>query len=118
MMLLDTSILIKSLQKGKLIEGCISVITLVEVLRGVAAEKRNQVKTSLEKVYEIISLDNEVIMEYCDIYDALRSRGLKVPEAGLLIAASAKAKNLTLATSDKEFKKLDGLGLEIRLENG
>ncbi|MEM0089790.1 MAG: type II toxin-antitoxin system VapC family toxin [Nitrososphaerota archaeon] len=116
MILVDTSVLINWLRKGEFREGYISVISLIEVLRGIPAEKRSEVKTTLEKVYDVIPLDNEVILEYCSIYEALKRRGQKIPDADLLIAASAKAKNLLLLTLDKEFKKLQEFGIEIKLD--
>ncbi|MEM0481968.1 MAG: type II toxin-antitoxin system VapC family toxin [Nitrososphaerota archaeon] len=115
MNLLDTSILIELLRRGALEEGSISVITLIEVLRGVPAHKRNEVKSSLEELYEIISLNNDVVNEYCKLYEKLKSIGVKVPDADLLIAASAKAKNLTLVTSDKHFEQLRELGLKVEI---
>jgi len=75
MKLVDTSVLIDWLRRGALREGCISVITLIEILRGVPAHKRGKVKSALEEIYTIIPLDNEVIQEYCNLYEALKRRG-------------------------------------------
>lgn len=116
MILVDTSVLINWLRKGEFREGYISVISLIEVLRGIPAEKRSEVKATLEEVYKVVPLDNEVILEYCSIYEALKRRGQKIPDADLLIAASAKAKNLMLLTLDKEFEKLQEFSIEIRLD--
>jgi len=116
MKLIDTSILIDWLRRGELREGCISVITLIEILRGVPAHKRREVKPALEKIYTIIPLDNEVIQEYCNLYEVLKRRGIKISDADLLIAASAKAKNLTLVTADKGFEGLRELGIKIEIE--
>ena len=52
--LLDTSLLIKLLHEGKSIEGGISAITLIEVLREVPENKRPDVKKALEEVCEVI----------------------------------------------------------------
>ena len=116
MKLVDTSILVDWLRRGELREGCISVITLIEILRGVPARKRREVKLALEEIYTIIPLDNEVIQEYCNLYEALKRRGIKISDADLLIAASAKAKNLTLVTADKGFERLRELGIKIEIE--
>ena len=116
MKLVDTGILIDWLRRGELREGCISVITLIEILRGVPAHKRREVKPALEKIYTIIPLDNEVIQEYCNLYEALKRRGIKISDADLLIAASAKAKNLTLVTADKGFERLRRFDVKIQIE--
>ena len=73
-------------------------------------------KPALEKIYTIIPLDNEVIQEYCNLYEALKRRGIRISDADLLIAASAKAKNLTLVTADKCFERLRGIGIKIEIE--
>jgi len=116
MKLVDTSILIEWLRREELREGHISIITLIEILRGVPAHKRREVKLALEEIYTIIPLDNEVIQEYCKLYEALKRRGIKISDADLLIAASAKAKNLTLVTADKGFERLRGFGVKIEVE--
>ena len=114
--LLDTSLLIKVLREGRFIEGSISVITLIEFLRGISEEKRQKIKKILEEAYEIIGLDNYVILEYCKLYDELRKKGEMIGEADLLIVASAKARKLTLMTLDKGFKKLENLGVKVVVE--
>ena len=116
MKLVDTSVLINWLRKEELREGYISIITLIEILRGVPAHKRREVKQALEEIYAIIPLDNEVIQEYCDLYEALKRRGIKISDADLLITASAKAKNLTLVTADKGLERLRELGIKIEIE--
>ena len=116
MKLVDTSVLINWLRKEELREGCVSIITLIEILRGVPAHKRREVKQALEKIYTVIPMDNEVIQEYCNLYEALKRRGIKISDADLLIAASAKAKNLTVVTADKGFERLRELGIKIEIE--
>ena len=114
--LLDTSLLIKLLREGKSIEGSISVITMIEILRGTPENKRPDVKNALEEVCEVIDIDDEVILEYCKLYDALRKRGRMITDADLIIAASAKARGLTLKTLDKDFKMLKDLGINMRIQ--
>jgi len=116
MKLVDTSVLINWLRKEELREGYISIITLIEILRGIPARKRREVKQALEEIYTVIPLDNEVIQEYCDLYEALKRRGIKISDADLLIAASAKAKNLTLVTADRGLERLRELGIKIEIE--
>jgi len=116
MKLVNTGIFDRLLRRGELREGCISVITLIEILRGVPAHKRREVKLALEEIYTIIPLDHEIIQEYCNLYEALKRRGIKISDADLLIAASAKAKNLTLVTADKGFERLRELGIKVEIE--
>ena len=73
-------------------------------------------KLALEEIYTVIPLDNEVIQEYCNLYEALKRRGIKISDADLLIVTSAKAKNLTLVTADKGFERLRELGIKIEIE--
>jgi len=47
--LIDTSVLVDNLRRGLFEEGVLSVITLVEVLRGVPEEKRGSVARALGK---------------------------------------------------------------------
>jgi len=53
-------------------EGVLSVITLVEFLRGVPEEKRERVKSLLEESYRILGFDNKTILVYCRLYSELR----------------------------------------------
>lgn len=115
MVLFDTSVVIKMLRERRFEVGAVSVITLIEILRGVPSNKRSIVKDLLEKAFNIISIDNEVILEYCRLYDELKKRGVLIPDADLLIAACASAHNLKIKTMDKDFERLRDLGLSIQI---
>jgi predicted nucleic acid-binding protein len=54
MKLFDTSVLVEQIRKGVFESGALSIITLIEVLRGVPREKR--VKRLLEESYEVLGL--------------------------------------------------------------
>ncbi|MEM0105728.1 MAG: type II toxin-antitoxin system VapC family toxin [Zestosphaera sp.] len=116
MKLFDTSALIENLRKGVFELGSISVITLIEVLRGVKPEKRNEVKVYLEDSFEVLPLSNEVILKYCELYDLLKQRRTLLPDADLLIAATAITNNATLVTSDKDFERLTDVGLSLEIK--
>jgi len=118
MKLIDTSVLIDSLRRGNYEEGSISVITLIEVLRGISPEKRNRVKQLLEKSFNVLSIDNKVIMRYCELYGSLKREGRLIPDTDLLIAATAIENGLVLATKDKDFEQLRKLGLKLELRSG
>ncbi len=115
MKLIDTSVLIDNLRKGIYEEGAISVITLIEILRGTSSRKRNKVKQLLEKSFNILNINNKVILKYCDLYALLKQKGLLISDANLLIAATAIANNHVLVTKDKDFERLRKLGLKLEL---
>jgi hypothetical protein len=116
MSLLDTSVLVELLRRKKYEFASISVITLIEILRGVKAEKRERVKDLIERSFDVIGLDNRVVETYCDLYDRLRERGEMISDADLLIAATAISRGLTLRTSDKKhFERLKKYGLKLDL---
>jgi len=115
MKLIDTSVLIDNLKRGRYEEGSISVITLIEILRGTPSRKRNKVKQLLEKSFDILGIDNKVVLKYCDLYALLKQKGLLIPDADLLIAATAIANNLVLVAKDKDFERLRKLGLKLEL---
>lgn len=115
MKLIDTSVLIDNIKRGIYEEGSISIITLIEVLRGVSSKRRNKVKELLEKGYEILNINNKVILKYCDLYNSLKKRGQLISDADLLIAAIAITNGLTLITQDKDFERLRRLGLKLEL---
>ncbi|ADI31713.1 type II toxin-antitoxin system VapC family toxin [Staphylothermus hellenicus] len=115
MKIYDTSVLIDYLRRGELVEGAISVITLIEVLRGVPQHKRKRVKELLERIYEVIGIDNDVIMKYCELYTSLKHMGQLIPDADLLIASTSISRNYVLVTKDKDFERLRSLGLKLEL---
>lgn len=114
MNLLDTGIIIEMLKQKRYSPGAISALTLIEVLRGIEKKKRTNVKQLLEESFSILNLDNSIIETYCDIYSNLKQEGNLLPDADLLIAATAIAHNLTLETSDEHFRRLKPLGLKLK----
>lgn len=115
MNLLDTDIIIEMLRERKHEVGAISIITLIEVLRGLEARKRAKVKELLEESFNLLNLDNEVIGTYCNLYHKLKEEGTLIPDADLLIAATAMSHNITLKTKDEHFERLRHLGLKLAL---
>jgi len=113
MNLLDTEIVIELLRERKHEAGAISIITLIELLRRLEAAKRTKVKTLLEESFTIEGLDNQTIETYCSLYENLKKQGETLPDADLLIAATAKAHNLTIKTRDQHFKRLTKNGLKL-----
>jgi predicted nucleic acid-binding protein len=113
MILFDTSIIVELLQKREHQIGAISIITLIEVLRGLETKKSLKIKELLEKSFNILNIDNEVIQVYCSMYHELRDNGVSIPDADLLIAATAISHNLSMRTKDKHFERLKELGLNL-----
>ena len=69
MIVIDTDVLIEVLRR-KVTQGDwgISVITLIEFLRGVSVDKIEKVKEGLEKAFTVVPLTNEVIENCCRLY--------------------------------------------------
>jgi predicted nucleic acid-binding protein len=113
MNLLDTGIVIDIMENNNYAPAIISPITLLEVLRGVEDKKRPIAKQLLEESFTILNLDNSIIEAYCKIYRKLKQEGNLLPDADLLIAATAIAHDLTLETKDTHFARLKSLGLKL-----
>ena len=113
MNILDTGIVIDIMENNNYSLGIISPITLLEVLRGIDDKKRPIAKQLLEESFTVLNLDNSIIEAYCKIYRKLKQEGNMLPDADLLIAATAIAHDLTLETKDAHFARLKSLGLKL-----
>ncbi|MCX6649116.1 MAG: PIN domain-containing protein [Candidatus Bathyarchaeota archaeon] len=113
MRLIDSDALIDNIRLGATDEGTISVITLLEVLRGVDEGKRREVKELLEASYRVKGVDNEVVLLACSLYGKVKKAGEPVPDADLIIAATAIASDLPLETGDAHFQRLTKYGLKL-----
>ena len=113
MNLLDTDAVIRVLRERTYEIGHITVVTLIEVLRGINDEKRAEIKGLLEDSFDLVSLDNKVVTTYCTLYHQLREKGETIPDADLLIAAAAISYDLPLKTGDQHFERLEAFGLRI-----
>ncbi len=116
MVLFDTSIVIDMLRGRRDFSlGSISVITVFELLRGVRDDKRSEVKSMLENSFDVIGMDNRVVLTYCELYSALRKAGRPVEDADLIIAATAKAYGEKLQTKDKDLILFRDYGVDVEL---
>jgi predicted nucleic acid-binding protein len=113
MNLLDTGTILEMIKKKKHGAGVISPITLIEILRGIETKKRPKVKELLEESFNLLNIDNKTIETYCTLYHKLKDEGILIPDADLLIAATAITYNLTLETKDEHFQRLKPLGLKL-----
>jgi tRNA(fMet)-specific endonuclease VapC len=105
------------LQKTPIAEICISVITKAELLYGVDISPRKKtdgiaVDAFLRHV-AIFDFPDEAAAHYAGIRADLKKRGLMIGANDLLIAAHARALDMTLVTNNvREFKRIANLRIE------
>ena len=127
--LLDTSVLCQPLKRRPLPEVvarwkalgdavlCTSIICEAEILFGIEKSQSDRLRAEYEKILlgklQIIGLDRRVIQAYAQIKADLMRKGLPRPEFDLLIAATAWAHSLTVATLDTaHFTDIEGVVVE------
>ena len=113
MNLLDTGVLIENMEEDSYSPTVISIITMLEVLRGLEDKKRSKTRQLLKESFTVLSLDDDTVEIYCQIYRTLKEKGNLLPDADLLIAATAIAQNLALETRDDHFQRLKHFGLKV-----
>ena len=84
------------------------------MLRGIDDNSRVRVRQLLEESYSVLHLDDNIIEAYCQIYRELRKEGNLLPDADLIIAATAIAHDLVLETKDTHFRRLKSFGLKLK----
>jgi len=110
-LIFDTSALIQSIRRGSgFQEGSISVITLIEVLRGIEDEqKREKTMALIEDAFNILDVNEDVAQSYVKLYFELKKKGELASDADELIAATAHSKGEALLTADRDFLKFEPL---------
>lgn len=130
--LIDTNIVISYLRsKGKIVIKVretikngygISSVSLAELYLG--AEKSKKVKHNYEQINKFIKIpavkelkiDKRVAQEYGKLVAGLENKGVKLDGMDVLIAATAKANNLTILTEDKKhFGRLTNFGIKVEM---
>ena len=96
---------------------CISAITYAELVHGVeksqSREKNRIALTVLLSEIQIVSFDDLAAQVYGMVRADLQKKGTPIGPLDTLIAAHAKALNLTLVTNNTgEFARVDGLALD------
>ena len=93
-----------------------SIITRYEILRGLRAknayaqESRFDILCSKSKLF---ALTDEIVKEAAGIYADLRSQGVLIGDADILIAATAKVHGLRLSTNNRRhFDRIEDLEIE------
>lgn len=102
------------------IELAISVITLMEVQRGVersvGARQRQRREAFLAEVgtLEVLPVDADVALIGARVWADLERRGMRIPGFDLLIAATALVAGRPLLTADaRHFSRVEGLDLRL-----
>ncbi|MEM2144718.1 MAG: type II toxin-antitoxin system VapC family toxin [Candidatus Jordarchaeaceae archaeon] len=116
--LVDTSVLVEYSRTKRLEllgNSYLSTISLIEFLRYYKVEeRRRRLKTLLEDIFQIVNIDNDIILTYCRLYKKLKEEGEPIEDADLLIASIAIAKDLILYTLNlKHFERLSKFGLKF-----
>lgn len=96
---------------------CISAITYAELVHGVeksqSREKNRIALTVFLSEIQIVPFDDPAAQVYGVVRADLQKKGTPIGPLDTLIAAHAKALNLTLVTNNtKEFARVDGLALD------
>ena len=93
--------------------GLINCFELLRGLRFRDARRRLQQFDEFARASEILGIDWTVIDVAADIYAGLRRQGEILPDADILIAATALANDCVLVTgNEKHFRRIKGLEVE------
>jgi len=108
-LIFDTTAVIQAIRKkSDFEEGSISIITFIEVLRGIEdAEKREKTFSLLQQAFKIDDVNPRVARAYLKLYFELKRKEKSSPDADELIAATALSQGEALLTSDKGFLKFE-----------
>lgn len=94
----------------------ISIITRYEILRGLCFKRAISQRATFDafcRSCEIIALSDDIIVRAADIYASLRSRGMQIGDADILIAATAIEHGFHLATNNvKHYARVSGLTVD------
>ncbi|AEH25460.1 type II toxin-antitoxin system VapC family toxin [Pyrococcus yayanosii] len=103
--LYDTNVLIEAKKKGKLLlEGCTTVINLVEYPKGALLGLK--VLYPSKKEYKLAFRISEELMK----------RGTPIPRVDIIVAAVAIRRGLVLVTKDRHFEYIKEVVPELKLE--
>nr|WP_275790055.1 PIN domain-containing protein [Rhizobium gei] len=95
---------------------CISALVASELRYGAVKKQSERLASLIENILErldIVAYETAATVHYADIRDQLTGSGNLIGPMDLLIAAHARALDLTLVTDNTaEFSRVDGLKLE------
>jgi tRNA(fMet)-specific endonuclease VapC len=94
----------------------LSIVVVCEIRFGLAKSRSRQLAARLAQLlerFEILPLDAPADAHYADIRKTLEQSGTPIGPNDLLIAAHARALNVTLVTDNlREFSRVPGLRVE------
>ena len=94
----------------------ISLVTRFEILRGLKAKAATSQLAAFAAFCtknEVLPIADDIVVVAADIYADLHSRGQLIPDADILIAATAMQHGLILATNNqRDFGRIAGLQLD------
>ena len=104
--LLDTTVLIDAIDHRRhldLLERAqgLSIVSIYEFVRYKSRKEEN--KLLLENSFEVIGIDNAVVLKAAEIFSTLKINGITISDNDVYIAASAIVHGLKLYTKDKDF---------------
>lgn len=110
-------VVLKRLEAVPVSNVCMSVITKVELLYGVAVSPRRAQDAAALAAFlpyvEALDFSEDAALHYAEIGADLKKRGALIGANDLLIAAHARAVELTLVSNNTaEFGRVPGLELE------
>lgn len=95
----------------------ISLVTRFEILRGLKAKRANAQLAAFDSFCvqnEVLPIRDQTIVRAADIYADLHVRGQLIPDADILIAATALDNGLVIATNNQaDFSRI----AELRIDN-
>ena len=120
----DTSVVVEVMEEGdeRLLlelarrEAYVSYVTLYEYLWGYCYLGRDYrvEKKVLEKLFHVVYPTQEVLLKALEMDVDLVKRGMRIPQADILIAATAIALKAPLLTRDlRHFPRMEDYGLKI-----
>jgi tRNA(fMet)-specific endonuclease VapC len=94
----------------------ISTVTRFEILRGLKAKQAVVQLTAFEtfcRTNDVLPIDDPIIVRAAELYAELYRRGQLIPDADLLIAATAIEQGLVLSTNNlADFGRIPGLKID------
>jgi len=120
----DTSVVIDILERNNKIlllkiaqyDAYISYITLYEYLYGYCYLGKDyfKEKSIVEKLFQVVYPTQELLLKAMEIDVDLSKRGERIPQADIMIAATAILLKAPLLTKDlRHFQKIEKYGLSI-----
>ena len=94
----------------------ISLVTRFEILRGLKAKRATTQLAAFDSFCtnnDVLPLSDQIIVRAADSYADLRIRGQLIPDADILIAATALENGLVMATNNlADFGRIAGLRID------